>query len=508
MTATAAQLRSVSPRLPAAVARDIVDLWRDPLLVLDHELHIAFANQSFCDWAGVSSRKVRGQVLDRFLGSARIPGLLRDAQAGLAARDVEADCEVAGLGKRALLINVNPLRPARHQQILMSIADVTDRQPGRSSPSRKAGTGAAQEAGQRREMALLRSIMESSGDGIFVADAQGNCILWNPACAHILGLNPETLRQEQWTEKIGIFLPDKVTPFPVEQLPLSRALRGEPCDEVELWIQNQAQPEGLWISVTARPLTGGHDGAVSTFRDVTFAKDMKDALAAEAGEVERSNHELEQFAYVAAHDLQEPLRMVSSYVQLLARRYQGKLDGEADEFIAFATEGAQRMSRLINDLLAYSRVGRGTISEETVDCEKVLEQVLFSLGQKSLAAGVTVTHDPLPKIVANELQISQLLQNLIDNAMKFRGNEDPQVHVSATPQGSTWVFSVADNGIGIEEQYWERIFVIFQRLNSREAYEGTGIGLSVCKKIVEKHGGKIWVESNQGKGTVVYFTWP
>ncbi len=159
---------------------------------------------------------------------------------------------------------------------------------------------------------------------------------------------------------------------------------------------------GLWISVTARPLTGGQDGAISTIRDITFARNAKQELAALAEEVARSNRELEQFAYVAAHDLQEPLRMVSSYVQLLAKRYEGKLDAEADEFIGYVTEGSKRMSQLINDLLSYSRVGRGEVAEELVDCEKVLEQVLYSLSQKNAAAGAEITHDPLPKITANE----------------------------------------------------------------------------------------------------------
>jgi PAS domain S-box-containing protein len=349
--------------------------------------------------------------------------------------------------------------------------------------------------------------MESSGDGIFVADTRGNCVLWNPACERMLGLKPDRIQQRDWTEGIGVYLSDKVTPFPGEDLPLARALRGEACDDVELWIRNRVQ-KGIWISVTARPLMEGRDGAVSTFRDVTFAKDADAALEAKTVEVTRSNRELEQFAYVAAHDLQEPLRMVSSYVQLLSRRYKGKLDAEADEFIAFASDGAKRMSQLINDLLSFSRIGRGDVPEQLVDCEKVLQQVLFSLAHKKQMAGVEITHDPLPQVHANELQITQVLQNLIDNAVKFRSKEDPRVHISARADGDRWTFSVADNGIGIDAEYKDRIFVIFQRLNSREDYDGTGIGLAVCKKIVEKRDGSIWVEPNKEHGTVVYFTWP
>jgi len=192
----------------------------------------------------------------------------------------------------------------------------------------------------------------------------------------------------------------------------------------------------------------------------------------------------------------------------LAKRYKGKLDAEADEFIGFASDGAKRISQLINDLLTFSRIGRGEVPEQLVDCEKVLQQVLYTLTQKHQAARAEVTHDPLLQVRANEVQITQIFQNLIDNAVKFRSKDAPRVHISARAEGNQWIFSVADNGIDIEAQYKERIFVIFQRLNSREDYDGTGIGLAVCKKIVEKRHGTIWVEPNKGHGTIVSFTWP
>jgi PAS domain S-box-containing protein len=384
--------------------------------------------------------------------------------------------------------------------LLEAVPGITNDNPTSTAPPLR-------EHWQQKEADLLRSIMESSRDGFFVADRLGNCVLWNPACEEMLGLKPDKIQQKDWTEGLGIYLPDKVTPFPVSDLPLARALRGESCEGVELWVKNTVQ-KGIWISVTAHPLTDGTDGAISTFRDVTFAKGVEAALATTADEAARSNRELEQFAYVAAHDLQEPLRMVSSYVQLLAKRYKGKLDAEADEFIGFATDGAKRMSQLINDLLSFSRIGQGEAPELLVDCEKVLEQVLSSLKQKNELARAQITHDPLPRLRANELQITQVFQNLIDNAVKFRSKDDPQVHISARAEGNQWIFSVADNGIGIDAQYKDRIFVIFQRLNSREDYAGTGIGLAVCKKIVEKRDGHIWVEPNKGHGTVVYFSWP
>jgi signal transduction histidine kinase len=223
-------------------------------------------------------------------------------------------------------------------------------------------------------------------------------------------------------------------------------------------------------------------------------------------EIARSNEELQQFAYVASHDLQEPLRMVSSYTQLLAKRYKGKLDSDADDFISFAVEGANRMQKLIQDLLAYSRVSRQRAEPETVSTKIVLDDVLHNLQMALKDSGAMVTHDALPTIRVDERQLMQLFQNLLSNAVKFRGPEPLRIHVSARWTGDEWLFSVADNGIGIDPQYAERIFIIFQRLHTREEYPGTGIGLAICRKIVERHGGRMWVESELGKGATFYFT--
>ncbi len=230
-------------------------------------------------------------------------------------------------------------------------------------------------------------------------------------------------------------------------------------------------------------------------------------LAEHAEELARSNADLEQFAYVASHDLQEPLRMVASYTQLLSRRYQGRLDADADEFIRYTVDGVARMQELILDLLAYSRVARQEKQLETVELETVLDEVTSNLRKAIEEGRAEIVHDRLPAVLGDRAQLTQLLQNLVGNAIKFRGKADPRVEVKCASEGEAWHLSVVDNGIGIDPAYFDRIFVIFQRLHTRDRYPGSGIGLAICKKIVERHDGRIWVDSSAA-GSAFHFTLP
>ncbi|MGH7864561.1 MAG: PAS domain-containing sensor histidine kinase, partial [Candidatus Binataceae bacterium] len=262
------------------------------------------------------------------------------------------------------------------------------------------------------------------------------------------------------------------------------------------------------VSITMSPINDarGKVVAYSTLsHDVSERNRAERALVARSEELTRSNAELEQFAYVASHDLQEPLRMVASYVELIQRRYKGRLDSDADEFIHFAVDGATRMKGLINDLLNYSRAGRGR-PLQPVRLGEVVQRALTNLALAIEETGAAVACDAMPVVTGDESQLTELMQNLVANAIKFRGEKPPAIRIGAVRSGAAWLVSVRDNGIGISSEYSDRIFVMFQRLHGPTEYPGTGIGLAICKRIVERHGGRIWVESEPGNGANFKFT--
>jgi hypothetical protein len=242
--------------------------------------------------------------------------------------------------------------------------------------------------------------------------------------------------------------------------------------------------------------------------EIAERKRAEIVLAQQSAELARSNSELEQFAYIASHDLQEPLRMVGSYVQLLERNYKNLFDAKGEEYIAYAVDGAKRMQMLINDLLAYSRVGTQGNEFALTDCVGVAGLAIKNLQKAIQESGAMITCGPLPTVLADKMQLLQLFQNLLANAIKFRAEQAPEIQITAQPTDGFWRFAVKDNGIGIEPRHFERIFLIFQRLHSRRHYPGTGMGLAICKKIVDRHGGTIWPVSEPGMGTTFFFTLP
>ncbi|MFI6583637.1 ATP-binding protein [Embleya sp. NPDC050493] len=259
------------------------------------------------------------------------------------------------------------------------------------------------------------------------------------------------------------------------------------------------------ITALAHDVNSMRDRIVEELHSTEAARVLIDE---QAEDLRRSNAELEQFAYVASHDLQEPLRKVASFCQLLEKRYKGQLDERADQYIAFAVDGAKRMQTLINDLLAFSRVGRLDTEKGDVDLNGCLDHALHALAVAREESGAQITADPLPTVPGDGVLLGQLVQNLVGNAIKFHAQEVPRVHLGARWDGDQWEFSCVDNGIGIEPQYADRIFVIFQRLHPKDAYGGTGIGLAMCKKIVEYHGGRIWLDAEGTRGTTIRWTLP
>jgi len=290
---------------------------------------------------------------------------------------------------------------------------------------------------------------------------------------------------------------------PVEEWPLARALRtGEAVFNEEVEVHQDGAPVTVLMSVLPTRDKGGRVlGALAAFIDITSKKVLERELS-------RSNDELQQFAYVASHDLQEPLRMVTSYLQLLVKRSGEKLDERSLEYLGFAVDGAQRMQEMIKDLLSYSRIGTAPREFRPTDMEAALSTALKHLELEIKEEGARVTHGDLPTIIADSHQMVQLFQNLVGNAIKYHGVEAPDVHVAAERLDGDWLFSVRDNGIGIPKEHQGRLFQMFSRLHTRDEYEGTGIGLAIAKRIVERHGGRIWVESEAGEGSTFFFRLP
>jgi PAS domain S-box-containing protein len=357
--------------------------------------------------------------------------------------------------------------------------------------------------------AYLESSLASTPDGVLLLDKQVRFTYVNPIFLEWLGRESKDFIGKTVPEISPSFMTPETTKIIAERAK-RRVQTGEPIVGVEV---EHIGKEGKIIPISysaagIKDEKGNVIGEVVFLRDITERKKAEEKLKKTMEDLTRSNEELEQFAYVASHDLQEPLRMVASYTQLLEKRYKDKLDKDADEFINYAVDGANRMQRLINDLLNYSRVGTRGKPFEMIDCKSVLDQALSNLQMAIAESDAVVTHDALPIIFADESQMVQLFQNLIDNAIKFKSKKTPETHIGIEEKKTEWTFSVTDNGIGIDPQYKDRIFVIFQHLHRKEEYTGTGIGLSLCKRIVERHGGRIWVESELGKGSTFYFTIP
>ena len=356
-----------------------------------------------------------------------------------------------------------------------------------------------------KTVSLLRGTLESTADGILVVNNEGEIESFNQRFIELWRI-PESIIASRDDNRALAFVLDQLKQ-PAEFLSKVRELYSDPDAESFDVLEFK---DGRFFERYSRPQKIGEKsvGRVWSFRDITKRQRAEEVLKKTADKLARSNADLKQFAYAASHDLREPLHSIAGFVKLLERRYKGKLDEKADEFIGYIIDGVKRMDMLIHDLLEYSRVEAKGKDFGPVNCSVALQEAVNNLHSAIEESGAELTYDLLPTVIADASQLSRLFQNLISNAIKFRGNEPLKISISGQQKGDKWIFSVKDSGIGIDPQFFERIFLIFQRLHTREEYPGTGIGLAICKKIIENHGGRIWVESEPGKGSTFYFTLP
>jgi PAS domain S-box-containing protein len=470
-------------------AENILLTIREPLLVLDADLRIITANQPFYRIFSTTPQETEGNLIYELgHGQWNIPQLRKQLEDILPKNNsfeaFEVDHEFPGIGRRIMVLNARRMHNSglRLDKILLAIEDITER--------------------RRFEHDVVyselryRRLFETAQDGILILNAQtGDITDVNPFLTNMLGYSKqELLGKKLW--EIG-FIKDSAASHQAFQVLQEKGyVRYE---DLPLETKDGNSMDVEFVS-NVYPLDG-EMVIQCDIRDITVRKNAEE-------EITRSVKELEQFAYVASHDLREPLRMITSFSQLLEKHYKNKLDSNANEYIGFIVDGAYRMQNLIDDLLLYSRVGTRGKPFEPTDMEAVLQDVMANLKVSIEESKTRITHDPLPVVRADATQMNQVLQNLISNAIKFRREESPQVHISATKGLKEWIFSVKDNGIGIDPQLFDRLFILFQRLQPREKYPGTGIGLAVAKKVVQRHGGRIWVESRPGEGSTFFFTIP
>lgn len=489
----------------------------EAFVILDPELRIRFVNSRTEELFGDSRENLIGESIqilfpERFQDSylvrfanfdegTKIQHLGADQDMyAVRSDDQEFPVEI-GLS----MVNVND-----EDWVLLSIADITER---------------------KRSFERILHLFESAPNAMIAVDSEGLIHLVNAQTeAHfgytrdeLVGAPVEQLMAARFRERHPNFFADFFRNPESRQMGAGRDLYAVRKDghefPIEIGLSYMDMNGEKWalaaiVDITVRKqaekvLQRAHDELETMVEQRTEELNEKnEELERSAEELTRSNAELEQFAYVASHDLQEPLRSVAGYTQLLAKRYRGKLDADADEFIAYAVDGANRMRVLINELLAYSRVGTKSKPPSPTNVETVVSHALANLDAAISESGAIITRDPLPEVMGDEVQLTTLFQNLIANAIKFQDQMTPEIHIGAENQVKDCLFSVRDNGIGIEPEHAERVFLIFHRLHGRNEYEGTGMGLATCKKIVERHGGRIWIESEPGKGSIFYFTIP
>lgn len=483
LAATLAESAALADR--AQIEHEILEAAPTALMLVDRRSRITRVNRHAELLFGYPRQELLGQSITVLMPERLRPGhpeLMRGYFAAPQPRPMGAGRDLYGRHQDGreipIEIGLMPIETREGTATLASIIDISER---------------------KRAEQWFRMVVEASPSAMLIVSPAGVITLVNRRAEELFGYT----RAELVGQPIEHLLPERFRDAhgaQVQQHGLTGASRPMSSGRDFIGRRKDGTEVPLEIGLNPLPMADGVYTLAST-TDVTARRRAED-------ELRRSNAELEQFAYVASHDLQEPLRMVASFTELLGQRYRGQLDEKADRYIHFAVDGARRMQRLVADLLAYSRVGSQGKPLLPVSSEAVVRRVLVILGATVQSTGATVEYGALPTVLADEGQLHQLFQNLLGNALKFRGQQPPHVRIAAQQVGDRWEFTVADNGIGIELQYADRIFQMFQRLHDRGAYEGSGIGLAIAKRILERHGGRIWLESELGRGTTFHFTIP
>jgi PAS domain S-box-containing protein len=466
--------------------RGLLEAAPDAMVVVNQEGAIVLSNARAEKQFGFGHDELVGQDVKKIIPEGFAERLIADglrSPEDALAQQMGTGIELVGRRQDGsdfpIEIMLSPLRSAEGILVTAAIRDISVRKAAEKHLAQMEGR--------------YRGLLEAAPDAMAMVNQEGVIVLLNLEAESQFGYR----RDELLGQKVESIIPQGFPALRIAGESRTVELAGRRHDgsefPLEVIVGLMESAEGLLLTTAA-------------IRDITKRKLAEAHLLQKVEELNRSNDELAQFAYIASHDLQEPLRMVASYTQLLARRYKGKLGADADEFIAFAVDGANRMQRLIQDLLAYSRVGTKGNELHDSSSEEALEHALVNLQGAIEDSGAQVTHDALPTVVADEMQLTQLFQNLVSNAIKYQGPGVPRVHISvARGMAKKWMFSVKDNGLGIDSQYFDKIFGMFQRLHKREEFAGTGIGLAICKKIVERHGGVISVDSELGHGSTFRF---
>jgi PAS domain S-box-containing protein len=511
--------------------RALLESAPDAMLIATPDGTIALANAQVGAMFGYARKEMIGQPAEMLL-PARLrsqPGTRGSALFHLAAtqRPSGSPPNLYGLRQDGsefpIEIRLSRLDTEKGVFLSCTIRDITWRRQAEEEEGRQLADLMQSEENLRQQTRILQSILDSIGDGVLVADETGRFLFCNPAAEKILAMAPEPALTDTWTQRYGFYLPDAVTPYPKEELPLARAMRGESVDAAEMFVRHSLVPEGIWTSATARPLRdeqGTLRGGVVVFRDITAHKVGEEKLKAYAQRLQESNRELQDFASVASHDLQEPLRKVQAFGDRLKAACGPCLGEQGRDYLERMLNAIGRMRTLIDDLLTFSRVTTKAQPFLSVDLNTVVHEVLSDLEGRIQQSAGRVEVEKLPTIDADPTQMRQLLQNLIGNALKFhRVNEPPVIRVRAqvlsgaklqhNGKGGKWCqLSVQDNGIGFDEKYLGRLFHVFQRLHGRSEYEGTGMGLAICRRIAERHGGTITATSKPGHGATFIVTLP